>query len=142
MTQQFSFTAGPADFGGEEDCLYLNVYTKSLTGSRPVMVYIHGGGFLIGSGNTWWFGPNYIVQEDVVYVAMNYRLGALGFLATGDGAAQGNYGLKDQTEALRWIRKNIAKFGGNPDEVTIFGESAGSVSVNCQIISNMRSNVS
>jgi bile salt-stimulated lipase len=130
------------DMSGSEDCLFLNVYTPALKGSRAVMVSIHGGSFTSYSGNDYIYGPKYLMQEDVVVVTMNFRLGALGFLSTGDEASQGNYGMKDQVEALRWVRKNIANFGGNPDEVTIFGASSGSVSVLYHIISDMRSNVS
>jgi carboxylesterase type B len=89
---------------GAEDCLFLNVYTKALDMTRPVMVYIHGGGFMEGSGNSDLYGPDFLLnQADVVVVTINYRLGALGFLSTGDAAAQGNWGLKDQTEALNCI---------------------------------------
>lgn len=123
------------DVGGVEDCLFLNVYSPSLTGSRPVMVWVHGGSFSSGSGDSWIYGPDFLVNEGAVVVTINYRLGALGFMSTGDGAAQGNYGLKDMVEALRWVRTNIAQFGGNPNQVTIFGESAGSVAVHYLMIS-------
>ena len=136
------FPAGPLDMGGDEDCLFLNIYTPGLTGSRPVMVYIHGGAFIGGSGESWTYGPSYFMHENVVIVTINYRLGILGFLSTGDAAAQGNYGLKDQAESFRWVKKNIAAFGGNPDDVTIFGESAGSASVNYQILSRGSTGVS
>lgn len=91
--------------------------------------WVHGGSFDSGSGNSWVYGPDFLVNENVVVVTINYRLGILGFLGTGDGAAQGNYGMKDMIEALRWVRTNIHHFGGNPNAVTIFGESAGSVAV-------------
>lgn len=117
------------DVGGVEDCLFLNVYTPSLTGNRAVMVWIHGGSFTGGSGDSFIYGPEFFVNDGVVLVTLNYRLGALGFLGTGDGAAQGNYGMKDMVEALRWVRQNIAAFGGNPNAVTVFGESAGGVAV-------------
>lgn len=93
------------------------------------MVWVHGGSFDSGSGDSWVYGPDFFVNEGVVVVTMNYRLGAFGYLATGDGAAQGNYGLKDMVEALRWVRSNVARFGGNPNAVTIFGESAGGAAV-------------
>lgn len=115
--------------GGGEDCLFLNVYTPSLTGTRAVMVWIHGGSFTSGSGDSGIHGPEFFVNDGVVLVTINYRLGALGYLATGDGAAQGNYGMKDIVEALRWVRQNIAAFGGNPNAVTVFGESAGGAAV-------------
>ncbi|XP_055587410.1 juvenile hormone esterase-like [Uranotaenia lowii] len=110
---------------GDEDCLYLNVYSQQLVGSRPVMVYFHGGAFSAGSGHSDVADPKKLVQEDVVVVTVNYRLGVLGFLSTGDQHAQGNWGLKDCVEALRWVQRNIAAFGGNPNDVTIFGNSAG-----------------
>lgn len=113
--------------GGEEDCLFLNVYTPTLTGNRAVMVWVHGGSFTTGSGDL--YGPDFLVNEGVIVVSFNYRIGALGFLSTGDGAAQGNYGMKDMVEALRWTRQNIAAFGGNPNQVTLFGQSAGGVAV-------------
>lgn len=124
------------DVGGEEDCLFLNVYSSSLTGARAVMVWIHGGSFSSGSGDSWVYGPDFLVNDGVVVVTMNYRLGTLGFLGTGDGVAQGNYGMKDMVEALRWVRTNIAAFGGNPNAVTVFGESSGSASVSWRKLSD------
>ncbi|XP_026477127.1 carboxylesterase 4A-like [Ctenocephalides felis] len=123
----------------DEDCLFLNVYTPSLPGNsnsfKPVMFFIHGGAFVGGSGDSFYYGPDYFVNENVVLVTINYRLGALGFLSTGDSAAAGNVGLKDQIAALKWVKANIARFGGDPDNVTIFGESAGAVSVHYLILS-------
>ncbi|KYN20422.1 Esterase E4, partial [Trachymyrmex cornetzi] len=110
---------------GDEDCLYLNVYTIDIVKKRPIMVWIHGGGFAWGSGNAAWYGPDYIVRKDVVLVTLNYRLGALGFLNLYDKVVTGNQGLKDVVKALKWIQKNISQFGGDPNNVTIFGESAG-----------------
>lgn len=124
---------GTINFG--EDCLTLNVYTKSLTGNRPVMVWIFGGGFFSGSGNDLVYGPDYLVNEDVIVVTINYRLAALGFLSTNDNNAPGNYGLKDCVLALKWVQKNIAQFGGDPTQVTIFGESAGGAAVHHLILS-------
>ncbi|XP_053663733.1 uncharacterized protein LOC128712892 [Anopheles marshallii] len=125
----------PAGPDGVEDCLYLNVYTTSspsetLGTLKPVMVFIHGGGFYTGSGNSSFFGPEYLLQHDVTLVTMNYRLGPLGFLALPSLGIHGNQGLKDQQLALRWVHENIARFGGDPSNVTLFGESAGSASVN------------
>jgi len=123
--------------GGEtsEDCLTLNVFTPAADdGRRPVMVWIHGGAFLIGTGATPWYdGANLASKRDVVLVSINYRLGALGFLHLGDlggddFAGSGNLGILDQAAALRWVRDNIAAFGGDPENVTIFGESAGGMS--------------
>ncbi|XP_018047829.1 PREDICTED: esterase E4-like [Atta colombica] len=122
---------------GNEDCLYLNVYTTKIESSkkRPVMVWIHGGGFIIGSGDAAWYGPDYIVQKDVVLVTLNYRLGVLGFLNLNDKMAAGNQGLKDVILALKWVQKNILKFGGDPGNVTIFGESAGGAITHCLALS-------
>ncbi|KAJ4426249.1 hypothetical protein ANN_27061 [Periplaneta americana] len=127
-----------AFYAGSEDCLYLNVHTPQTSSSGellPVMIFIHGGAYLEGSGKAYSYGPLYLMDKDVVMVAMNYRLGVFGFLSTGDDAAPGNYGMKDQTEALRWVQKNIAAFGGDPNKVTILGESAGSWSVHFHILS-------
>lgn len=123
------------DVGGDEDCLFLNVYTPNLTGRRAVMVWIHGGSFASGSGDSWVYGPDHLVNDNVLVVTINYRLGVLGFLGTGDGAAQGNYGMKDMVEALRWVRNNIGAFGGDPNRVTVFGESAGGVAVHYLMLS-------
>lgn len=114
---------------GNEDCLFLNVYTQSIIDMRPVMVWIHGGAFVMGSGDDTMYTPDFFVTEDVVYVTMNYRLGILGFLSTGDRHAPGNYAMKDILMSLQWVKNNIINFGGDPDNITIFGESAGSVSV-------------
>lgn len=118
-----------------EDCLYLNVYTMSLKCKRSVMVYIHGGSFNSGSGDSTLFGPSYFMKENVVIVTLNYRLGAFGFLSTGDEVIQGNNGLKDQLMALKWVKQNIEAFGGDVNSITIFGESAGSASVEYLILS-------
>lgn len=115
---------------GCEDCLYLNVYTPETVNSLlPVMVFFHGGGFMCGSGIKPFYGPDFLLEHDVVYIGANFRLGPLGFLSTGQEDSWGNFGLKDQVQVLRWIKENIASFGGNPDSVTIFGESAGGASV-------------
>ncbi|XP_021956499.1 venom carboxylesterase-6 [Folsomia candida] len=127
---------------GQEDCLYLNVYTPKLPSTKrrqdaplPVMVWIHGGGWFFSSSSL--YGPAYLLDEDVVLVSMNYRLGSLGFLSTGDMTSPGNNGLKDQTLALKWVRENIANFGGDPNKITIFGESAGAGSVHFHMFSPM-----
>ncbi len=117
-----------------EDCLSLNVWTPGSDGSRPVLVWIHGGAFRTGSSaSPLYEGTALAARGDVVVVSLNYRLGALGFLAhpdlaDGDGP-WANWGLLDQIEALRWVRDEIAAFGGDPGNVTIFGESAGAASV-------------
>lgn len=100
------------------------------------MVFIHGGGFHVGSGDYSVYGPNYLLDKDVILVTINYRLGALGFLSTGDAVVPGNFGLKDQVVALKWVQKNIKFFGGNHNRVTIFGGSAGGSSVNFHALSD------
>ncbi|XP_050430240.1 juvenile hormone esterase-like [Adelges cooleyi] len=122
---------------GEEDCLHLNVFTPDLSGKLPVMVWIHGGGFAAGHSGTSLYGPEYFMDKDVVFVSFNYRLGLLGFLSTEDEAIPGNFGLKDQVMALRWVQENIADFGGDPTSVTIFGESAGGASTGYHLLSPM-----
>ena len=133
MNQLFG---GPADQLCSEDGLYLNVWTPACDDARrPVMVWIHGGAFILGSGDTpWYFGDAFAKHGDVVVVTINYRLGAFGFLHLADHfgdtyEGSGNAGILDQVAALEWVRDNIASFGGNPDDVTIFGESAGGGSV-------------
>jgi para-nitrobenzyl esterase len=112
-----------------EDCLYLNVYTPAADGApRPVMFFIHGGAFTVGSASAPLYdGARLATEHDIVLVTTNYRLGALGFLPIGET----NRGILDQLAALRWVRTNIARFGGDADNVTIFGESAGATSVCC-----------
>lgn len=111
-----------------EDCLYLNVWTNGLdTARRPVMVWVHGGGFRAGSGD---IDGHALAAEDVVVVSFNYRLGPLGFFAHPELEGPLNFGLLDMVAALEWVRDNIAGFGGDPDNVTIFGVSAGGQSVN------------
>jgi para-nitrobenzyl esterase len=127
----------------DENCLYINVWTGASSASerRPVMVWIHGGGFFEGSGSDPVTDGTGLARKGVVLVTFNYRLGALGFLATPTLSsesrhhASGNYGLLDEIAALRWVRRNIAAFGGDPDNVTIFGHSAGAGSVNFLSIS-------
>jgi para-nitrobenzyl esterase len=117
-----------------EDCLFLNVWTPAVDDARrPTMVWIHGGAFAGGSGSTALYDGAAFVRDDVVLVTINYRLHALGFLYLDelfDGAeGTGNLGIADQVAALEWVRDNIAAFGGDPNNVTIFGESAGGMSV-------------
>jgi len=123
--------------GPSEDCLFLNVWSTSLQPSRkaPVMVWIHGGGLTRGSGSTLSYDGSNFARHNVVLVTINYRLNVFGYMAHEElskeqGGSSGNYGLQDQVAALRWVKENISAFGGNPDNVTIFGESAGSSSVN------------
>ncbi|PIK48529.1 putative cholinesterase 1 [Apostichopus japonicus] len=120
-----------------EDCLYLNIYAPNgLTEKVPVMVFIHGGGFTIGSSMYLDYnGTPLAAVGNIVVVTINYRVGALGFLDTGDAASPGNFGLLDQVEALKWINQNIEAFGGDSSRITIFGESAGGASVDLLVIS-------
>ena len=126
-----------------EDCLTLNVFSNNIGTFRrplqPVMVWIHGGGFTQGSKNI--YKMKTLLDEDVVLVAMNYRLHALGFLSFGNNLVSGNMGLKDQQLAIQWIRYNIQFFGGDPNKITIFGESAGGVSVAAQVLSPWNNNI-
>jgi len=118
-----------------EDCLYLNIFSpvapsKSLPSGYPVLIWIHGGGFQFGSGYQY-DGTTY-AKSGVVFVAINYRLNVFGFLYTSQ--LEGNYGLKDQIQAMKWVQQNIASFGGDPARVTIAGESSGAVSVSSHLI--------
>ncbi len=125
------------DSGSSEDCLYLNVWTPADTsaGKLPVMVWIYGGGFVGGATSEPRQDGASLAAKKVIVVSMNYRLGVFGFLAhpglvkESEHHAAGNYGLIDQVAALQWVQRNIAAFGGDPQNVTIFGESAGSFSV-------------
>ncbi|XP_066206352.1 liver carboxylesterase 1 [Saccopteryx leptura] len=127
----------PVPLTFSEDCLYLNIYTPAdLTKKSrlPVMVWIHGGGLVLG-GASIYNGMVLSAHENVVVVTIQYRLGLWGFFSTGDEHSRGNWGHLDQVAALRWVQENIANFGGNPGSVTIFGESAGSASVSVLMLS-------
>ena len=131
------------DPGQSEDCLTLNVWTPTAkaNGKLPVMVWIYGGGFAGGGTSEPRQDGEHLTRKGVIVVSMNYRLGIFGFLATRDLAAEdphraaGNYGLMDELAAIQWVHRNIAKFGGDPNNVTIFGESAGSFAVSAQMAS-------
>ncbi|CAG9787598.1 unnamed protein product [Diatraea saccharalis] len=129
----------PILFEGSEDCLYLNVYSPDIDPSSPlpVMVWIHGGAFESGSGNDSFYGPELLIRHGVIIVTINYRLGLLGFLSLDTEDIPGNAALKDQVLALRWVKKNIARFGGDIENITIFGESAGGTSVGFHLVSPM-----
>jgi len=142
---QFGTPFGVQSFN--EDCLFLNVYTPPVKAQRkhrvggldPVMVWLHPGAFQFGEGDD--YDPRKLVEEGTVVVTLNYRLGALGFLAhpalsaESANGSSGNYALMDQQAALRWVQKNIARFGGDPHNVTLFGESAGGLSVHVHLVS-------
>lgn len=117
-----------------EDCLYLNVFTPDVHGAHPVFVWFHGGSYTIGSAFKDGDGET-MAPQGVVTVTINYRLGPLGFMSTGDAAMPGNYGMLDQIQALKWVQKYIRSFGGDPSQVTIGGGSAGSHSVSLMIAS-------
>ncbi|XP_055612209.1 venom carboxylesterase-6-like [Uranotaenia lowii] len=114
---------------GQEDALNLNVYTPTLNGKDgglPVMVFIHGGGMQTGTAGSFLYDPKHFVEQNVVFVTVYYRLGPFGFLYLPSVGVNGNFGLKDQRLALKWVNENIASFAGDPNNVTLFGESAGS----------------
>lgn len=124
-----------------EDCLFINVYTPSnltSTDRLPVMFYIHGGGFQEGSSSETLFGPDFLIDENVILVTFNYRLGPFGFLTLKTYDLPKNIGLKDQQYALMWVNDNIGRFGGDNSKVTIFGQSAGATSVHLHSL-NLRS---
>ncbi|XP_006894493.1 PREDICTED: bile salt-activated lipase-like [Elephantulus edwardii] len=132
---------------GSEDCLYLNIWVpqgkKEVSRDLPVMVWIYGGAFYMGSAqeehdfnnNPLYDGEQIATRGNVIVVTFNYRMGPLGFLSTGDLNMPGNYGLRDQHMAIKWVKRNIATFGGDPKNITIFGESAGGASVSLQTLS-------
>ncbi|XP_071526965.1 carboxylic ester hydrolase-like [Panulirus ornatus] len=123
------------DVFGSEDCLYLNVFTPmaSVEGRLPVMVFLHGGGSFWGSARL--YPPYTLLNQRVVLVVPQYRLGTVGFLSTEDSIMPGNLGVKDQSLALRWVQRNIHVFGGDPDRVTLFGESAGASNTHLHVLS-------
>jgi para-nitrobenzyl esterase len=148
--QEFGATCPQPEFGFihaakpmDEDCLTLNIWTAAgdTTDAQPVMVWIHGGGFYAGVSSEDWYDGAELARHGVVLVSINYRLGPLGFLAhpalttESPHHASGNYGIMDQVFALEWIRDNIEHFGGDPGNVTIFGQSAGGVSVATLMVS-------
>ncbi|KAL4705272.1 hypothetical protein ACJJTC_010291 [Scirpophaga incertulas] len=119
---------------GKEDCLIANIYVPdTVQKNLPVLVYVHGGGFGFGHGN--FVVPKIVQSHNIIVVTFNYRLGVNGFLCLGTPSAPGNAGMKDQVALLRWVKRNIEYFGGNPDDVTIAGSSAGSASVDLLMLS-------
>ncbi|XP_025083212.1 bile salt-activated lipase-like isoform X1 [Pomacea canaliculata] len=139
--QQLSELGGVDVSTMSEDCLFLNVFRPVATttdssrrDARPVFVYIHGGGFVSGSSS--FYVPGQLVADgNIITVTLNYRLGAFGFLSSGDSRLPGNYALWDQQLAIRWVKDNIQAFGGDPNQITVGGESAGSISVAFQSLS-------
>ncbi|XP_065332693.1 esterase FE4-like [Cloeon dipterum] len=128
---------------GKEDCLFINVYSTKLPQENekvlaPVIFFIHGGLFVQSNGNIEKYNPSLLLDGEPgnsLFVTFNYRLGALGFLSTESADCPGNFGLKDQVQALKWVKENIAAFGGNPDKVTIMGDNAGAVSAHLHMMS-------
>ncbi|XP_049941001.1 juvenile hormone esterase-like [Schistocerca serialis cubense] len=122
---------------GEEDCLYLNVYTPTVSEDAllPVMVWIFGGHFTLGSNSKEQWGPDFLLDEGVVVVLLNYRVGVMGLLSLSDPIAMGNNVFKDQAAGLQWVQDNIRAFGGDPDQVTLFGQSSGGISVEMHMYS-------
>lgn len=121
------FTHGPMPATSEEDCLNLNVFTPSLEGERPVMVWLHGGGFAIGhAGASLYHGGRLAAAANAVVITVNYRLGSLGWICH-PAFGGGNWGLLDQIAALEWVRENVSAFGGDPARVTLAGQSAGAL---------------
>lgn len=120
-------------FTYDEDCLFLNIYAPEKADNAPVIIYIHGGAFLGGCGNELHMDGTAYAKKGIIFVTINYRLGVLGFLCdrklTAEAGHSGNYGLYDQLEAIKWVNKHIAAFGGNPDNITLFGQSAGAMSI-------------
>lgn len=135
---QMNFLAPGAPIYGEEDCLYLNVYRPQINNKAnlwPVMIYIFGGGFFSGSADPGIVGPEFFMENgEVILVTLSYRLGPFGFLSTGDKEMPGNFGLKDQKTAIEFVKNNIYKFGGDPDMITVFGQSAGGISTHLQVL--------
>ncbi|XP_026805381.1 esterase FE4-like isoform X2 [Rhopalosiphum maidis] len=135
MCMQYSFLSNK--IAGSEDCLYLNIFVpqEELEEKKAVMVFIHGGAFNNGSASSDFYSPDYLIDENVIIVTINYRLNALGFLNFDIDECPGNMGLKDQLFAIKWVKANISSFGGDNQNITIFGESAGSASVHCHTLS-------
>ncbi|KAM9841712.1 bile salt-activated lipase-like [Aulostomus maculatus] len=141
----FQMSMLPVSYGMSEDCLYLNIWVphgQHVSSNLPVMIWIHGGGFNVGGSMGANFFDNYLYsgQEiadkgDVIVVSVAYRVGVLGFLSTGDTGIPGNYGLWDQHAGIAWVHRNIKSFGGDPDNITIFGESAGGASTSYLMLS-------
>lgn len=123
---------------GSLNCLHMNIFvphSASSSNRLPVLVYFHGGSLIEGSNRRELFNPRFLLRHDIIFVAMNYRLGVYGFMCLHTKEVPGNQGIKDQVLGLRWVRDNIAAFGGNIDKITIGGESVGSRSVDLHLLS-------
>lgn len=118
------------DFSSSEDCLYLNIYVPAGGVARKtVLIFIHGGKFAGGSGDSKYYGPDFLLSQDNVVVTIQYRLAIFGFLNLGFFPYTGNMGLKDQQIALKWIHTNIEHFSGRNDQILLFGQSAGKFAI-------------
>lgn len=126
-------------YGGEDKSLVLNVFTPTVKPNKPlpVFIWIHGGGFIAGSSNINLYGPDYLIENELIVVTLNYRLGVTGFLSFRDPSVgiPGNAGLKDQYMAIKWVKENISHFGGNAKNITLAGDSAGGASVQYHLVS-------
>ncbi|XP_059061195.1 cholinesterase 2-like [Achroia grisella] len=123
---------------GNVNCLFLNVYVPNSAHSQnllPVMIFIHGGTFTSGSGRKSEYGPKYLVDKNIILITINYRLGPYGFMCLDTPEVPGNQGLKDQVLALRWVKDNIGAFGGDVNKITLFGRSAGGISIDLHLLS-------
>lgn len=127
------------DFDYSEDCLFLNIWAPVYASHAPVILYIHGGAFMGGCGNEMHMSGTEFAKRGVIFVSINYRLGVFGFLCSRgleeESGHTGNYGLYDQAEAVRWVHRHIASFGGDPDRITLFGQSAGAMSIQQLVLS-------
>jgi para-nitrobenzyl esterase len=139
LQEPFPWDAAPLGIGFSEDCLTLNVWRPAnASGKLPVMVWIYGGGFVNGGSSPAVYAGDAFARQGVVFVSFNYRVGRFGFFAhpaLANDPLRGNYGLMDQLAALKWVKNNITNFNGDPDNVTLFGESAGGFSVNSLLTS-------
>ncbi|KYN44869.1 Esterase FE4 [Trachymyrmex septentrionalis] len=125
---------------GSEDCLYLNIFVPYILDRQestklPVLVFVHGGIFVMGSSDSNLYAPDYLLEQDIILVTLNYRLSALGFFSTTNQVAPGNYGLKDVKMAVEWVHENIHSFGGNPESVTLMGHSSGAAATHILALS-------
>ena len=127
------------DFDYSEDCLFLNIWAPVYASHAPVILYIHGGAFMGGCGNEMHMDGTEFAKRGVIFVSINYRLGVFGFLCSREleeeSGHTGNYGLYDQAAAIRWVHRHIASFGGDPDRITLFGQSAGAMSIQQLVLS-------
>ena len=135
------FVSAEDFINSSEDCLFINIFSPSLnsTANLPVMLFIHGGIFRFGSSRE--YPGTQLALKDVVVVTFNYRLGVFGFLATDGPEVPGNVGIWDQILAMKWTKDNVRYFGGNPDDITLFGQSVGAVSVATHILSTQSQNL-